>query len=195
MRKFLITIVALFISMSAFAQLDNIKWGVKGGLNLTKVTKWDDQKLKPSFYLGGLALFEINDYFAIQPELIYSRQGSKMKYSVDGHSVKAWNRLNYLNIPIIAKLYILEGLSIDVGPQFGFLLNGKTKTKAGGETAKTSTSDAYKTFDVSFAMGATYALFYNINVSAKYNLGLTKVNKEGKTSKNSVIQIGMEYMF
>ena len=54
-----------------------------------------------------------NDYLAIQPELVYSRQGARDK--VNGDKLKL--RANYLNIPVLAKLYVLDELSVDLGPE------------------------------------------------------------------------------
>lgn len=189
MKKIILAAIALLISTSAFSQ---IQFGVKGGLNLSSITKVDDYKYKPSIYLGVTAEYAFNDIFAIQPELIYSRQGAYAKVG----GVKVWTRVNYLNLPIMAKLYILDNLSVDLGPQFGFNLNAKVKVKEDGVTATESVGDSFKTFDVAFGMGLTYRIIQNIDVSFRYNLGLTKVNKEGDAkAKNSVIQLGAGYRF
>lgn len=68
---------------------------------------------------------------------------------------KAKVRVNYLNIPILAKLYVLEGLSVDLGPQLGFALNAKNKLKSGGTTVKNKITN-FNTCDVSFAVGLSY---------------------------------------
>lgn len=192
MRKFIIAALMLLISSSAFA-LDGVEWGVKGGLNLAKITKTDDGKIKPSIYIGGFATYKFNDIVAIQPELIYSRQGVTTKQG----GVKYQYRINYINLPILAKLYVLENLTVDLGPQFGFVLNSKINRKSGGTSVKTSASDMVKKFDVSFAMGVTYTVIGNIDLSFRYNLGLTKAIKAefGDKRKNSVIQLGAGYRF
>ena len=87
----------------------------------------------------------------------------------------------------------IDNLTLDLGPQFGFLLDAKTKAKADGETVKADIEGA-KNFDVSFAMGASYRIIPALDVYARYNLGLTKVfDTDGDKIKNSVIQIGVGF--
>lgn len=203
MKKLLLAAVAvLCFSAGASAQM-KWDWGVKAGLNLSDLTKWSEYDFKPSIYAGLFAELYINDFIGIQPELIYSRQGA---YHKDG-DFKLWYRYNYLNIPILAKLYLMDNLSLDLGPQFGFLLNAKHKAKGFAEGNGKCDIEGTKDFDVSFAMGLSYTLWEHYDVSVRYNLGLTKVNKKitgssGLTNyadygdaKNSVIQIGVGYRF
>jgi len=202
MKKVFLALAAVVLSTGAFAQgaFDQMEWGVKAGLNLANVTKWDGS-MKPSIYLGAFAEFRINDYLGIQPEVLYSRQGSYDK--IDG--TKFWMRMNYLNIPILAKIYLLDELSLDLGPQFGILLNAKMRYKD-DDGSGTRDVDDLKNFDVSFPIGLSYRIG-NFDISARYVLGLTKVgvptignlpffgNKDVKKAKNSVIQIGAGYRF
>lgn len=200
MRKLLLAAAALLISGAAFGQFGNIDWGVKAGMNISGLTNADgimgmgNSKMKPSIYLGLFAEFPLyTDFIAVQPELIYSRQGNR--YESGG--VKVWDRVNYLNIPVMFKFYVLEKLSVDVGPQFGFRLNAKTKIK-NGSTEKHSLTDDFKGLDLSFGMGASYKINETIDVSFRYNLGLTKAYKyknDGDKVKNSVIQLGAGYRF
>ena len=192
MKKVILAVAAIFVSTGAFAQ--SFEWGVKGGLNLASITKVDDANMKPSFYLGAFAEFKITDFIGIQPELIYSRQGNMMTGTVLGEDVKTWSRLNYLNVPVMVKLYVLDKLSVDIGPQFGFLLNSRVKAKAGGVSA-TGDLDGIKNFDVSMGLGLSYKVWGPLDVSARYNLGLTKLSDNSESGKNSVIQIGAGYRF
>lgn len=187
MKKIILAAAALLMTTGAFAQM-NFDWGVKGGLTLGNFTKIDDTKMKPSIYLGAFAEFPINEYLSIQPEVIYSRQG--FNYKVDGDRVNA--RFNYLNVPILAKIYVLENLSLDLGPQFGILLNAKQKYDGGTEDI-----DDAKNFDISVPIGLSYKINGMFDVSARYILGLTEVVKWGdnEKAKNSVIQIGVGYRF
>lgn len=181
--------MALAISTSAFAQLD---WGVKGGLNVSGIRD-TDYDAKPSIYVGGFVEAPFNYFMNFKVELVYSRQGGYDKYN----GVKTWRRLNYLNIPVIAQINLIGNLSLETGPQFGFMLNGKDKIKYDGHTSKHSIdSDDRKTFDFSWAMGLNYKLTQRIDIAARYNLGLTKVMKHtGNKPKNSVFQIGAGYHF
>ena len=147
-------------------------------------------KNKMSIHVGAFAEFGICDFVSISPELIYSRQGAREKE--DG--VKYFGRVNYLNIPVLAKLYVLEGLSVDLGPQFGFALNAKSKAKHNGNTVKHKITDV-NTFDLSFPIGLSYNMD-NFVFSARYNIGLTNMwdkDKVDENLKNHVFQLSVGY--
>ena len=190
MKKILLAAVAFVACSVATVSAQSVEWGIKAGLNLSNVTHVDDAKMKPSVNAGVFANFMvIDDILNIQPEVLYSRQGWKLKEG----DVDVYGRLNYINIPVLAKLNIIDNLTLDLGPQFGFLLDAKTKAKADGETVKVDI-DGAKNFDVSFAMGASYRIIPALDVYARYNLGLTKVfDTDGDKIKNSVIQIGVGF--
>ena len=79
-------------------------------------------------------------------------------------------RANYLNIPVLAKLYVLDELSVVLGPEFGFALNSKEKYKDGDTTGKHKMNDI-NTLAVNFAIGLSYN-WDDFMFSARYNLGL-----------------------
>lgn len=185
MKKIIVLIAALAISSGAFAQ--GFSWGIKAGLNVTGVSGSDlETKSKTGFHAGVVTEFGISDWFAIAPELMYSSQGAKMDVPDMDIRVKG----DYLNLPIMAKFYVLEKLSLEAGPQFGYALS--MKVKAEDESEKMD-SDLYNAFDMSLGVGATYN-FGSFFASARYNFGLTDVVKEA-SNKNSVFQISVGYKF
>lgn len=191
MKKLILLTVALLAFCAAKAQFDvnNFTYGAKVGLNATNISNFD-AKNKLSFHLGAFAEWKLSDFVGIQPELVYSRQGARDKEN--GAKIKY--RVNYLNIPILAKLYVLEDLSVDLGPQFGFALNAKSKLKSGGDTHKSKITDI-NTFDFSFAVGASYN-FDDFIFSARYNIGLSNMwdkDKVGENYKNHVFQLSVGY--
>ena len=147
-KLFTLVVVVVLMVVGAKAQTE-IVVGPKVGLNMTNISN-SDKKNKLSFHVGGFAEFRFNDYFAIQPELVYSRQGARDK--INGDKLKL--RANYLNIPVLAKLYVLDELSVDLGPEFGFALNAKAKYKDGDTTVKHKMNDI-NTLAVNFAIEFT----------------------------------------
>ena len=63
-------------------------------------------------------MFVINKKLSIQPELLYTRQGSEVE-----NTLKI--KIDYLAIPILVKYYFSEKLSLEAGPQMSFLVNDK----------------------------------------------------------------------
>lgn len=60
-------------------------------------------------------------------------------------------KLDYINLPILAKYYIIEGLSAEAGPLFGLLM-----------TTNAADDNRFKKIDVAFAIGASYKPNENI---------------------------------
>lgn len=194
-KLFMLAVAAVLLVSSAKAQMSditkNLTYGAKVGMNVSNVSNIDNSKNKVSINLGAFAEWRVSDFLGIQPELLYSRQGLRFD-EVDG--VKSKTRLNYLNIPILARLYVLENLSVDLGPQLGFGLNGKDKAKKDGHTS-TEKVKHLNTVDISFAIGASYN-WDSFIFSARYNLGLSNaIDKDwvGGNNKNHVFQLSVGY--
>ncbi len=183
MKRLLLLGFAVLLIGSAKAQ--ELSYGPKAGFNITNVSNWE-QNNKFSFHLGAFAEYRLSEFVGLQGELLYSRQGA-----ADG-STKY--RVNYLNLPVIAKLYVLENLSVDLGPQFGIALNGNVKAKSGNTKTKTKILNL-NTIDVSWAMGVSYELDMGLIFSARYNLGLTNVVSGGDNNKNHVFQLSAAWRF
>ena len=189
MKKVMLLAVALLAFCAAKAQpaVGDFNWGAKVGFNISNITNCDKNKL--SLHLGAFAEKRYSDLMGASAELIYSRQGFRGKDK--DLDVKYKTRVNYLNIPILAKFFVWEGLSVDVGPQFGFAINAKTKAKVDGSSAKTKLKD-FNVFDFSIPVGVTYRV-EDIFVSARYNIGLTDVFDAGVNNKNHVFQLSIGY--
>ena len=189
MKKIILSAIAIFTI--GFANAQETKFGVKAGLNLSNLTgDSSDNGVRPSFYVGGLVEIKVSDKFVVQPELVYSSQGTTSK-SDSNYSLQ----LGYLNIPIMAKYIVAEGFGLEVGPQVGFLIAASSKGPGGSVDVK----DQLSGVDFSLGFGAGYDITENFNLGLRYNLGLTKVNKDSVSGssdvKNSVFQIGVGYKF
>lgn len=179
---------------SATASDKKVVFGAKAGVNFADITGDDVESFKglTSFHLGAVAEIPICNSISLQPELLYSRQGSDYEEASFSGSVKA----DYLNVPVMAKYYLGEGFSVEAGPQIGFLMSAKDEYDGGDDDIK----DYLKSTDFGVNFGLGYKLDNGLNFSARYNLGLSNVNDSndldaGAEYKNSVIQIGIGYFF
>lgn len=184
-KTVLITVITMLGLTSVKAQ--DIKFGAKAGLNIAFITGDNTKDFKPNtdFHFGVMAEWKISDKFALQPEIVYSGQGSDINFESEGRVA-----LNYLNVPIMGKYYISKGLSLEAGPQIGFLLS----TNGGTIDYK----DFLKPTDFGVNFGLGYKLDNGLNFSARYNLGLTNINNvDGFTDKNrnGVFQLSVGYFF
>lgn len=214
MNKLLLFVAVAVITIST-AQSQELRIGVKAGVNFASVGGdfTDEYDGRTSFHLGGLVEIPISEKFAVQPELLYSGQGAKSEYDDSfGDSIvigKEKLKLDYINIPIMAKYYIMEGLSVEAGPQFGLLLSAKNEYEESGfegdQSGDFDVKDFYKTLDISFGFGSSYRLNNGVFFSARYVIGLTDITDDnddfgildidGYKQRNSVIQLSAGFSF
>lgn len=210
MKKIILTVSAIFAMGVLNAQ--EIKYGIKTGFSSSTFTgdvAHYDVKSKAGFHVGGFVEFKITDKFSVQPEILYSTQGAKLKfYTADefsSTSEKQDFKLGYLNIPIIAKYYVIKGFSIEAGPQVGFLLSAKNEfnystyiTEEFSDSGEDDIKDDLKSVDFGFNFGAGYEFTENVFVQARYNLGLTSIFEDAINEfdpKNGVFQFSVGYKF
>ncbi|MBL7108046.1 MAG: PorT family protein [Candidatus Cloacimonetes bacterium] len=198
----LIVLMLLTVSSVVFAQGITAK-GVKVGLNLSTFTgddaDWEgvDKKMRIGFAIGGFITYEINEMFALQPELYYSMQGAKYKSS-EGEDGTLIFKYNYIQVPILAKVNIpVEGSvapNIFLGPAIGIKVSSKIWWEEEGEEEEEDAEDVKSTdFGLVFGAGVEFG---KITVDARYNLGLSTIADEGDADdKNSVISLMVGYSF
>lgn len=181
----------VFVLASMNAQ--EVKFGAKAGLNLASVIgdETDGLDSRTYFHLGLLGEIVISDKFSLQLELLYSAQGAKESF--EGIDIDL--KLDYINLPIMAKFYVADGFSLELGPQVGFLMSAKAEGEGESEDIK----DFVKGIDFGANFGVGYKMESGLNFGARYNLGFSNINDgEGSDefkNQNSVIQISVGYFF
>ncbi len=188
MKKFVLFVFTMALP-SALALGQDIRFGAKAGLNLATIQPdLTDAATRTSIHLGGVAEISILEKFSIQPELLYSTQGATDE-SDDDEVVK----LDYISLPILAKYYVAENLSLEAGPQIGFLLNAEVEDN--GDTI--DIKDNTKSTDIGFALGLAYKLESGLNFGARYFLGSDVNDVDGDSDKvsNRVFQLSIGYFF
>lgn len=195
MKKILMMVVAaMMATVTVNAQQMFLKPMVGG--TLSTLTGQDDAKMKFGFVGGAEFGYQVADPFAVTVGALVSMQGAKMDDDKLIGLEDASTTLTYLNVPILANYYIIPGLAVKAGIQPGFLLFHKSKYTILGEKEENTSTDELKTFDLSIPLGLSYE-FSDFVIDARYNLGLTKVNKDSKLldkdMKNSVIMLTLGY--
>ena len=190
------TVLTVVVALASNAQ--SIQFGVKAGVNFASLEGEDlgDVKMRTSFHAGGAAEFMIADKFSLQPELMYSSQGAKASDQAGAINISSIVRFNYLNLPVMAKFYPIEGLSVQVGPQIGLLLSAKAEIDVDGIVSEEDFKDDLKDTDFGVNFGLGYKLSSGLFFDARYNLGLTNIDGDENTEiKNNVIQISLGFLF
>lgn len=185
--------ISLLLTLAVIAtvavQAQTASFGLKGGLNLSSWTNNNNAagyQNRVGFNGGLFAHIPAGTNLAIQPEVVYSSQGTKYTVSNIEHNLK----LNYVNIPVMIQAMVGRGFYAEAGPQVGFLTG--TADKVGDtETGFFSTSD-FKSTDVGVGFGVGYQSTSGLGIGARYNLGLTNINNTGTNKiRNNVLQIDL----
>ncbi len=195
MKKLFFAAVMLMVSVATFAQNEVGKFTImpKVGLSLADFQGADDSKLRVGAVAGVELEYGVSDMFGLSVGALYSMQGAKGKEDGATATLKA----DYINIPILANVYVAPGLAVKLGIQPGFNINSKAELAQGSGSAEVDASKYTKSVDFSIPVGVSYQ-FNNIVIDGRYNWGLTKVYKSNSDFidlKNSVFQITVGYKF
>lgn len=196
MNRLILVIAVAFFGVSSLSAQEYVVFGAKGGVNFSNfagdgfASFEEDSNARTAYHLGLVAEIPVSDRFSVQPEVLYSAQGFDIVQIENNPDVEF--RLDYINVPVLAKFYVTDGLSLVAGPQFGFLVESEIKS----ENSETElNSENFNNFDMAVGFGAEYK-FNKFFLYGRYNAGLTDIyENENVEAKNSVIQAGVGFMF
>lgn len=194
----IVTVIAcLFMAIPAQAQ---IKFGVKGGLNISKVTfsknivKSDNRS---GFFIGPMAEFTIPVIgLGLDVAALYNQTEARAE-CMGTNLPDVTEKMKSIEIPLNLKwtmgLGSTLGVFVAAGPQFGFNVGD---------------GDYAHIFDMrscytSFNVGGGLKLFRHLQAGINYNFGITKLAKsiaekyEGPKidMKRKIWQFSLAYMF
>ena len=119
MKKIILTMAVVLTANFLSAQ--DMKFGVRGGLDMVSVTASGASESLTGFFFGGFADFEIADKIVLQPGLNY-HTASK---SVAGVTYKA----NFLSIPVLLKYNVAEKINLLAGPSLFYSMESNDPDK------------------------------------------------------------------
>lgn len=190
MKKILLTAVVMLASVASYAQqaVGTFTLQPKIGMNVASLTKCDGCDPRIGLAAGVEAEYQATDIFSVSAGLIYSMQGNKAKEE----GVTLTTKLDYINIPILANVYVTKGLAVKLGVQPAFNVSDKQKL-SGGKASFEAEDVGAESFDFSIPVGLSYE-YNNVVFDARYNFGVTNI-ADGGDSKNSVFQFTLGYKF
>lgn len=219
MKKISLLLVVLF-TYAGMVNAQEVIFGAKGGLNVSNLVSdnnsgseddfgFDDPSTKLGFHAGLTGDLKISNSFGLGAELLYSQQGTKTEGTIAGQDTESTFKLDYINIPILAKVYLGSDFNIYGGIQPGFVANAKQINKIGDNETEYDLKNegnnenafaVVKDTDFSIPLGIGYRSANGLSFDARYNLGTTAVfenqNDESDNSlKNRVLQVGIGFNF
>lgn len=189
--KKVIASVVLLLFMVGITNAQKFNFGGKVGANLTKIS---GQAFKEGYdlgyHVGAFAEIDINQKWGIQPEVLWNQtntqraSGTNAVYNNFQNNIQDI-KLNYLSIPVLLRYNVGSLITLNLGPQFGILLNKN-------ETLWNNGKEAFKSGDVSLTGGAQVNLKM-LRVYGRYNIGLNNLNDAGTPEnwKSQQLQLGV----
>ncbi|TXD85108.1 PorT family protein [Subsaximicrobium wynnwilliamsii] len=182
-----------------------IRFGAKAGVNFANLSGDDVENAdgRTGLNAGLVAEIGITETFKVQPEVLYSQQGLQEDFQGGESKLK----LDYINVPVMAKYYVAEGFALEAGPQFGFNISSKYEIQIEGQdgeelaSTQSDVEDGVEAFDFGIGGGVSYTLPSGLFVQARYVHGLTSVyqgSNEGVFQddlNNSNLSVSIGYFF
>lgn len=193
MKKVILSVLAVMVFAFANAQGTGSRFGIKAGVNFpNSSTDFHDNKNLIGYQVGIFSEIKPVEKFGVQPELLYSTHGVKNKFVKDGITYDNDIKFSYLNLPILAKYFITEGLTVQAGPQIGFLMHA--------EENGINITDHVKTIDYGLDFGVGYNFLEVCYVDLRYNLGLSNaldfhIGNDNYKIKSSIFSLAVGCTF
>ncbi|SFB55217.1 porin family protein [Algoriphagus aquimarinus] len=151
-------------------------FGVRGGASLFNFGGDDVSENaytnRVGFHVGGYTMLFMTDRLALEPGVYYSVKGTQNDDFANSRAI-----LNYVDIPVLFRMYPGEGFNVFAGPQISFLASSKFEGDFFGNTVSYD-SDAIKETDIGLVLGVGYNLPKGFNVQASYDYGFTPIFKD-----------------
>lgn len=176
-----------------------VKYGVKAGVTLSNMS--NDMSFDPGFSMGvgfqAGAVINLHwgqrtvsslpgtGWWGLQPEILFSRNSIK---SNDGNI-----NLNYIKVPLMLRAYPLSALSLELGPEFSYLISSSPDYVNLGD-AIVNVGNCHG-FNFGAGIGLSYEFNFGLMAGARYSMNFTNLGKNLMWKNNSSIQISAGWLF
>lgn len=179
-KLFTAAIVALSMMFGANNAQAQVKFGLKGGLNVTSMSLDKDKLLdtenQAGFFIGPTVKFTLPIVgLGIDASALYDQREAKIKGDINGNKVETSSKLKTqaINIPINVRYGVGLGSVANVflfaGPQFGFNVGDKNQS-----LLKDAAEWKLKSSNFSVNVGLGFTVLSHLQVSANYNIACGK---------------------
>lgn len=182
MRKLFAFVVILATACFALTAEAQIKFGLKGGLNITDMSLSKDvvkTSNQTGFFIGPTLKVKIPIVgLGLDVSALYDQRSSEIKgvYDLNDRELKQDLKQKSINIPVNLRYDLglgdLAGIYFAAGPQFGFNLGSKSK-----KILDSDTEWKLKSSNFSINVGAGVMLLNHLQVGANYNIACGKTGE------------------
>jgi long-subunit fatty acid transport protein len=172
MKKLILSLALLLFSATAFAQAS---FGLKaGGMLSTRVTNSLDHNLeiaKLSYVAGAFYSMPIHEQFGLQVELLYANKAIEVERRRAFQLLS--EDLHYLNLPVMLQYKLRERLTLELGPEIGYLIGQKQTFNFGTQPP----SPFMKNLDMAINLGVGYEPVNRVLLNLRYNFGIFDIDR------------------
>lgn len=185
MKKILLLCAAaLVLATSANAQ--GWAWGPKVGATFTTINGVPDTQVREGVTAGLFFESVATNWLVLESDILFSMQGFKQN---DADNTKV--RLNYISMPMVAKYYVIDGLNIQMGAAFDFLVHsGIDSDKVSGEI-----DGEFNRFNIQLISGLAYDFDFGMVLEGRYSYGLTPVSATTNDVYSGMLQVTVGWRF
>ncbi|MEM7087080.1 MAG: porin family protein [Bacteroidota bacterium] len=160
------------------------RFGAKAGANFASASGDDINGVssRTGLNIGGVINFEISEIFSIQPEVTYSMRGW------DDGNFKI--KLDYVDVPIMGDVEVIDGLSLQGGPLLG--VNLSATVESNGNEADI---EEISTLNVGAAIGAQYELPFGLFFTIRYDIAFNDAIDNNFDAKNNNLGVSAGFFF
>ncbi len=173
MKNYINFIIATVFCMSIAYSQGDIKFGLTGGLynnntdiDISAFGIFDISSIdainETGFYIGAFVDIEATSKLHVQPELMYAKAGD----------------LDFVNLPVLLKYYLVSKFNIQAGPQLSFSTNlndikSAIKDIEGVLGTNANLDDVLRTTGVDLVFGVGFDISEKFFAQARYIIELT----------------------
>lgn len=225
MKKTFAIFAFIILSASYLQAQVQVNYGIRGGLN---VSNWQGESVQSlgnllavsngsastaarfGFHAGGYAAIRLGERFVLEPGLQYSLKGAELSGRLNsGSAVVDFLNVNanfrvqshYIELPVLAKVYITEGFHVFAGPQVGYLVANNLRIQANtlGFSVINRNVDirnGFQKWDVGFVGGLGYRFDNGLNLMATYDHGVQRIDENKRFATfNRALKFSVGYEF
>lgn len=205
MKKVIVGVFLCFIGLTQVNAQVTFKPGIIAGINFSHFTKGDeftrdyyyysyDPVIDPSsksefsstsnIFIGGYGELKLTKVYSLQPEVIYTTQGTNVTTTFSNNQVKEETiKLSYISLGLINKFNFNEKFNVHIGPTLDF------------QASPNKNFSPSNNFDLAFQLGLGYNFTKEIGVIARIKKGVIPMIDNPTTRTNVVFSVGGTYTF
>lgn len=179
--------LSLMLLACTYSFSQGLTLGIKGGVSINKLT---GQSFKDGFsygyHVGAFATLGLGGKLSIQPEVLLNQVNVDTASNFSSvYHFRNNVQLKYLTIPVLLNIGLSNLFALQVGPQFGILMDKNKNALQNGQ-------EAFKNGDLSMLGGVQLKLL-KFRVYGRYAIGLNDISNVTNSDKwkSQSIQLGV----